>query len=161
MYSGFGNIESFWQKWGFTDAEISLLKTKQVVFILDGMDEIPVSLVPPVGIVEVLGLLSWGNAKIILTSSEQYLLELEKLLGTKYYKHFTQGKVAMDEFFLQPFDDAQIALFLQHHSIEEKLSKDIPGKGEGGEREREEDAERRGKEIKYVISSFIGDPSFS
>ena len=94
-----------------------LKSSKRVVFILDGLDELPLERFPEAGIVVANRLLEWPNAKVIITSRIDFLALLETKFGnTTYMQHLTQGQMGVEEIFLMPFNDAQMQSYIERYS---------------------------------------------
>jgi hypothetical protein len=90
--------------------------TKRVTFILDGLDEIPVENIPPSGIIGSNLLLTWPNARVVITSRIDCLQSLEtKYSGTSYRTHLTQGQSDLEEVFLMPFNDEQVSGYVHSY----------------------------------------------
>lgn len=108
----FHNIISALLGRGFTSEDIARLKEKQTVFILDSLDELAAESTPKCGLLESNGFLQWRKAKFILPCRPEYLSNLSLQLGTPYSSHFNQQQCGLREFFLMPFNDAQVGYSL-------------------------------------------------
>lgn len=109
-------IQTTLRNYQFSDEHITLLKDKRFVFILDGLDELPVDQLPLEGILVSNQILEWPNAKIIFSCRSQYLPTVEKQFGTTYIEYLLQGQSLMEEFYLMPFDDSQVTTYLKQHA---------------------------------------------
>lgn len=105
--------ETALQKFGFSPQESATIKaTKRVIFILDGLDELSSEKIPPIGIIASNSLFEWPHSKVIITSHIDFMASLETQFNIPHCKSLAQGKTGNNEFYLMPFDDAQMEQYI-------------------------------------------------
>jgi NACHT domain len=121
-------ISDFLQSPNFSSSDIVLLQTTFCfLFILDGLDEVSLDVLPANNFLLHTDLGSWldghSNRAVVLCRS-QHVPILESRLGTSILQYFTASTV--DSFHLMPFNDSQIKQFLAGYaqSMESQFNTD-------------------------------------
>jgi hypothetical protein len=100
------------QDLGFGDFSTDYLTTEKFVFILDGLDELPLEKVPTAGIINSNGMLLLPNVSVIITCRNHYITALEAKLGATSHEHLAQQFTNVTDVFMMPFDSSQVFCIL-------------------------------------------------
>ncbi len=99
----------------FPELDISAItiNSPKLVFILDGLDELPLEGVPLDGGIVIKNKFHlFPHSKIIFTCRTQYFPLLEQRVGSSYQHHLTLGDSILVDIFLMAFDESQVLLRL-------------------------------------------------
>jgi hypothetical protein len=108
----FSNIvEQALLDFGFSNVNPENLTLEPFVFILDGMDELPLEKMPCEGILASNGILAFTKSKVIITSRDYYIMSLQVKFGTTVHHHLTQQRSGIEDVFIMPFDNSQVYYF--------------------------------------------------
>lgn len=103
---------------GFTGSEfLKLSTTVQLLFILDGLDEVALDTLPPKEFLNQTHLSSWigSNSKVVVTCRTQHIPILESKIGQSIDQYFSTSSPPIT-FHLMPFNTSQITQFLTIYS---------------------------------------------
>eukprot|EP00026_Physarum_polycephalum_P000220 Phypoly_transcript_00220.p1 GENE.Phypoly_transcript_00220~~Phypoly_transcript_00220.p1 ORF type:complete len:1904 (+),score=301.75 Phypoly_transcript_00220:90-5801(+) len=100
---------------GFTDFSTESILSEKFVFILDGLDELPIDKMPSDGVLVSNGILNFTHSKTILTSRNHHIVALEARFGTTIHQHLTQQQATVEDVFMMPFDNSQINRYLSEY----------------------------------------------
>jgi hypothetical protein len=111
MQDPFNNLaETALLKLGFTANDVQTIKaTKRVVFILDGLDELLVENIPPMGIIASNRLLEWPHAKVIFSFKRSFKKTLSQI-PTRFQEHPFQCPCSQKQLHY-------CVLFKLHHAV--------------------------------------------
>jgi predicted NACHT family NTPase len=96
------------QELGFSDIDPEHLVMERFVFILDGLDELPLETMPDEGILATNEILEFQNAKVLITCRNHYLTALEQKFSITAHQHLTQQRFLVEDVFMMPFDNSQV-----------------------------------------------------
>eukprot|EP00026_Physarum_polycephalum_P000242 Phypoly_transcript_00242.p1 GENE.Phypoly_transcript_00242~~Phypoly_transcript_00242.p1 ORF type:complete len:1865 (+),score=284.20 Phypoly_transcript_00242:114-5708(+) len=102
-------------EFGLGELDATHLATEKFVFILDGLDELPLEKMPGNGILICNNMLALPNAHFIITSRNHYITALEVKFGVPIHEHLTQQLSLVEDVFMMPFDTAQIQRYLAEY----------------------------------------------